>query len=93
MQTIIKGEKRYIPMKVTRKKFPNVPFTIEDASYEVLNVVSGDCMIDQENKDIYFLLDTSSDDFKAGRKYLAEFTATIEGLPKVLKGRVVINIV
>ena len=90
MQSVIKGEKRYIAMQVTRRK--NVNFTISSASYAVGTIQSGNCEIDQGSKEIYFLLDTTNAKFIKNKAYVAEFTATITGLSKIIKGRVTISI-
>jgi hypothetical protein len=90
MQSVIKGEKRYIAMQVTRRK--TGAFTIATASYNVNNIQIGSCEIDQSAKEIYFLLDTTDAKFIRDRSYVAEFTVTITGLSKIIKGKVTINI-
>ena len=90
MQTVIKGEKRYIGMKVTRRR--DIPFTISNAAYDVNGIQSGSCEIDQGSKEIYFLLDTTKTQFIKNRSYIAQFTVTVQGLEKIIKGEVTINI-
>ena len=90
MQTVIKGEKRHIGMKVTRRT--GGEFTIDTANYSIDGIQSGICEIDQGTKEVYFLIDTTVDDFKRNRTYIAEFTVTISGLGKIIKGHVPINI-
>lgn len=90
MQTVKKGEKRYIAMKVTRRREGD--FTIASASYDVNGIQSGECEIDQGSKEIYFLIDTTLSGFIKGNSYLAEFTVTIDTLPKIIIDHVVISI-
>lgn len=90
MQTVIKGEKRYIGMKVTRRN--PASFTIDTATYNVSGIQEGECMVDQGTKEVYFLLDTTNSNFNKNRSYVAQFTVTIQGLYKIIKGEVTINI-
>ncbi len=91
MQTIIKGEKRFIGMKVGR--IQSASFEIDTASYDVQDIQTGSCEIDNTKKEVYFLIDTTLEAFQKGNKYLAEFTVTIEDMDKILKGKVLINVV
>lgn len=90
MQTIIKGEKRHIGMKVTRRTGGS--FTIDTATFDVDGIQSGTCEIDQGTKEVYFLIDTTDQNFRKQRTYTAEFTVTIEGMDKVIKGHVPVMI-
>ena len=92
MITVIKGEKRYIGMQVIRRR-SSQPFTIEQASYNVADIQQGVCEIHQNDKEVFFLLDTTVEDFEKGLKYLSDFTVIIEGMDKILKGKVLINVV
>jgi len=87
MRTIIKGERRYIAMSVSRRK-PD-PFTISKATYKVKdrneNVVEESlCTI--ENTEVFFLFDSTKDIYMKGHTYYAYFSVEIEGLPKVIMG-------
>lgn len=90
MQTVIKGEKRYIAMQVTRRKTGS--FTIATATYSIDGIQTGNCEIDQSSKEVYFLVDTTNAKFIKNRSYVVEFTVTITGLSKIIKGRVTISI-
>ena len=90
MKRLIKGEKRHIGMKVNRES--SLPFTIETATYDVMGIQEGECEIDQGNKNVYFLIDTTKPMFLKGNSYVAQFTVTIEGLEKIIKGEVIVSI-
>ena len=90
MYTLIKGEKRHIAMEVSRRS--SQEFVIDVATYDVEGIQSGTCEMDQEQKIVYFLIDTANEGFIKGNKYIAEFTVTIVGMEKIIKGKVVVHI-
>ena len=77
-------------MEVSRKS--QEAFSIDSATYDVEGIQSGACEIDQEQKIVYFLIDTTTVEFEKGNMYIAEFTVTIVGMEKIIKGKVVVHI-
>ncbi len=92
MFTLLKGERRLVYAKIDLPKGMET-FTIETATYEVPDVQDGSCEIDNVDKIVSFYADTTLDEYKKDRKYLAEFTITVEDSTKIIKRRVVLNIV
>ncbi len=85
MWTVIKGETRELIMEVSRKSAGN--FDIATAEYDVEGIQSGACSIDNVDKQVSFFIETAAAGFEAGHRYMVEFTVTIAGLTKIIKGR------
>jgi len=95
LRTVIRGEKRYIGMSVHKRK--EEKFEIDTAKYQVVsrsgnNIETGSCEIDNDAKEVYFLLDTTNNEYKDINAVFAYFSVEISGLPKVIKGVVYIEI-
>lgn len=95
MIELIKGEKRLIPMKVVRRR--KNEFTIENVNcgvYSRNNILleSGAGQINESYKEIYYLLDTTKDDYVIGKTYIVVFTVKIVGLTKVIMGERIVKI-
>ncbi len=92
MITLLKGENRIVSVQVEQIRGTET-FTIDTAEYEVEDIQDGSCYIDNTNKIVSFYADTSLLGYMKGKKYIVEFTVTLQELPKIIKGRVVLNIV
>jgi hypothetical protein len=90
MHTLLKGEKREIPAGVTSAS--GSTFTIATATWEN-SVESGNCTIDHTAQEISAFVDTSKSGYVVGETYTVEYTVTITGLSKVIKGRVQLYII
>lgn len=95
MIELIKGEKRNIYMQVTRRK--NEPFVIESVNCKVMDnngnlIESNSGQIDNTLKEVWYFLDTSNQSYIGGRNYTLEFSITIVGMSKLIKGRVIVRL-
>jgi len=90
MHTLIKGEKREIPAEVTSAS--GSTFTIATATW-ANSVESGNCTIDHTEQEISAFVDTTKDGYVVGETYTVEYSVTITGLSKVIKGRVVLYVI
>lgn len=96
VQNYYKGERPYIAMRVHRRS--DEPFTIESAEYEVRNrahqiIEGGTAQVENDEKKVFFLLDTTQEDYRPGEIYYAYFTVGIEGLAEKRRiGRVEIRL-
>jgi len=96
MIELIKGEKRLIPMVVTRRR-KKEEFEIESVNCEVYDrdnnlLETGKGEINESYKEIYYLLDTTRDDYVIGKNYTVVFTVKIISLPKIIKGERIVKI-
>jgi len=82
MHRLIMGEQRLIEMLVTRRR--DEDFVVYSATWET-EVESGDCEIDQEQKTVGILIDTTK--YEQHKEHVIEFTVMLEGLDKKIKGR------
>jgi len=90
MHTLIKGEKRNIPVEVVNNA--GGTFTIATATWAT-SVESGSCTINNTTFQVTAFVDTSKDGYIVGNNYTVEYSITITGLSKILKGRVGLYIV
>ena len=90
MHSLIKGEKREIPVEIVNSL--GSAFTIATATWAT-SVESGNCTINNTTKQVSAFVDTSKDGYKVGDIHTVEYTVTITGLSKVIKGRVGLYIV
>jgi len=90
MRQIIKGSKEYVAMRVNRRG--DDAFDIESAEYFVrVARREGAEVVDQgtaevEGKRVFFLADTTKEEYTPRRNYHAYFRVQIDGMAKVLKG-------
>ncbi len=91
MITLIKGEIRMVSMQVSQLR-GSEDFTIDSAYYEVEGIQDGTCIVKPSEKIVSFYADTTLSGYEVGKKYVAEFTVTLEEVDKIIKGRVVLYI-
>jgi hypothetical protein len=90
MHTLIKGEKREIPVEVVSST--GSTFLIATATW-ANSVESGNCTIDHTDQQVSAFVDTSKSGYVVGETYTVEYSVTITGLSKVIKGRVQLYII
>lgn len=83
MHRLIMGEQRLIEMLVTRRR--DEDFVISSATWETEVESDKDAEIDQEQKTVGALIDTTK--YTSDKEYTATFTVQLEGLNKLIKGR------
>ena len=93
MIKLYKDEKRNIYMKMTRRK--NISYTIESVTCKVYNsagkvIETGIGVV--QDKEVYYLLDTTKQYFQSGKDYDVEFHVVITNMSKLVIGRVDIKL-
>ncbi len=94
MREIFKGEKRNIGVEVFAAN--NEEFIIESATYRIVDenyeeIVDGVADIDENA--VFFIFDSTPDDYVSGKSYYAYFSIIIAGVGKIIKGKVEIRLV
>ena len=93
MRKLYKGEKRYIGVEVQRRD--GATFTLGTSTYEVYApagtaVDTGSATV--EGSTVFFLCDTTKEAYAGGSQYRAYIQTMVDGLPKVLREMIVVEV-